>query len=356
LKTRQIKYSLVIFIMINIYASIQLKAQDAHFSQFCNAPLSMNPSAAGSFNSDMRVLTNYRNQWRSISAPYKTFAFSYDMGIRKKEKRKTSYLGAGISFMNDKAGDAELSLNQVNLSFAYHLRTSTYNTISVGIQGGYAQRSINFENLQWDSQFNGSSFDPNLPSNEPANFASLSSYSDFGTGVQWTYSKGEMYSTANDQLMMNAGVAAFHVNKPDLSFYSTTLDNLPMKIVVHATSQIGFKNTKNSIVPALIYMQQGPLKNIIAGFLVRRSLMAASKYTGNIKGAAISFGGLYRVGDAVIPQVQIEFANYAIGFSYDINISGLTNITAGKGGFEISLRFINPNPFTGRTNVPMAPK
>jgi type IX secretion system PorP/SprF family membrane protein len=341
-------------LMICINAFQFTNAQDNHFSQFYNAPLCMNPSTTGGFNSKLRILTNYRNQWRSISTPYNTFAFSYDMGIRKV-KGRSGFLGAGISFTSDKAGDAELSQNQVNLSFAYHLKISSYNIISLGIQGGFAQRSINSGNLQWDSQFDGSSFDPSLPSNEPVNFSSLSSYPDFGTGMQWTYSKGEMYTTANDQLMINVGIAAFHVNKPELSFYSSALDNLPVKAVVHATSQIGFKNTKYSIIPALIYMQQGPLRNIIAGLLVRRNLLTASKYTGNIKGASVSFGGLYRVGDAIIPQIQIEFANYALGFSYDVNTSGLTSITSGKGGFEISLRFYNPNPFTSSQNIPMSP-
>ena len=46
--------------------------------------------------------------------------------------------------------------------------------------------------------------------------------------------------------------------------------------------------------------------------------------------------------------MQLEFANYAMGMSYDVNTSGLIYATSGKGGFEISLRWINPNPFTGK--------
>ena len=314
----------------------------------------MNPAETGDLKSDIRAFTSYRSQWKSISTPYETFTFSYDMGI-KKNFQKSGFLGAGISFTRDKAGDVQLSMNQVNLSLAYHLKTSLYNTISVGILGGYAQRTINADKLQWDNQFNGSTFDPNLPSNEPFNSTTLSSYADFGTGIQWNYSKSEMYISANNQLMIDAGVAVFHVNRPDLSFYTSSVDRLPMKIVAHATSRIGIINTNTAIVPAILYVQQGPLKEIDAGLLIRKILKTASLYTGNIKGSAFSFGGLYRVGDAVIPQIQIEYANFAIGLSYDVNISGLTKYTDGRGGLEISLRFFNPNPFTGQSIIRNTP-
>jgi len=49
------------------------------------------------------------------------------------------------------------------------------------------------------------------------------------------------------------------------------------------------------------------------------------------------------VGDALIPTLILEIASYSVGFSYDLNISALKAATKGKGGFEISLRYINRN-------------
>ncbi|MFH0864741.1 MAG: PorP/SprF family type IX secretion system membrane protein [Bacteroidota bacterium] len=350
MKTVSLKIKSVIYAVFFIcfcYGPIKLAAQDLHFSQYCNSPLSLNPSLAGAFNGDIRLLTNYRDQWKSISTPYKTFAFSGDMGLFRK-KTRSSFLGSGISFISDKAGTSQLSINQVSLSLAYHVQISGYNTFSAGIQGGFTQRSINFDNLKWDNQYNGNSFDPSLPTYE-ANYDNNLFYSDFAGGIQWTYTRGEMYATANNQLNINAGAAMFHINQPNISFYPFSKDLLPIKIVLHGNSQIGFKNSKVSLLPSIIYIQQGPLKNIITGGFVRIKLVNESKYTGYIKGAALSFGGLCRINDAIIPVVQFEFAQYAIGMSYDVNTSDLINVSSGKGGFEISLRFINPNPFTGKT-------
>lgn len=324
----------------------QTMAQDAQFSQYYNSPLTMNPSLTGAFNGENRLLVNYRSQWSSISTPYKTFAFSYDMGLRKK-KGRTGFLGAGISFLSDRSGTSQLGLNQVNLSLAYHAHISDYNTVSAGIMGGFAQRSIDFSKLSWNSQYDGNNYDPNLPTDETG-YSQNKSYGDFGAGLQWTYTKGEMYATANNQLNINLGVAAFHVNQPNIAFFSTEKDQLPIKIVLHGNSQIGFSNSKFSIVPSFLYVQQGAQKDIIAGGLLRIRLQEESKYTGFIKGAALSFGSLYRVGDAFIPDLQLEFSNYAMGISYDVNTSGLKYASSGRGGLEISLRWINPNPFAGK--------
>jgi hypothetical protein len=147
---------------------------------------------------------------------------------------------------------------------------------------------------------------------------------------------------------MNAGIAAFHVNEPNVSFYSAAKDNLPVKFIAHASLQIGISNSNISLAPSAEYIQQGSQKDIIAGAMIKYKLIEESRYTGFVKGANLSLGALYRVSDAFIPCVQMEFANYAIGLSYDTNISRLTNATSGKGGFEISLRFINPNPFISK--------
>lgn len=325
----------------------EAKCQDAQFSQFYNAPSILNPSLAGAFNGNIRLQINYKDQWRSISAPYKTFNFSCDMGLLKN-KGKTGFLGVGVSFSSDRAGSSQLGLNQANLSIAYHLKISDLNNLSAGLIAGFAQRTIDYSKLQWNSQYDGSNFNPSLPSYETG-YSENNTYPDFGAGIEWTHTRGEQYATANDQLFINAGIAVFHFNQPNISFYSSATDNLPTKIIFHGKTQIGLSGTKYSLVPVILYIQQGKQKDIIAGGSIRIKLIEESKYTGFNKAAAISLGGLYRYADAFIPYVQLEFTDYTVGLSYDVNISGLTNATSGRGGFEISLRWINPGPFTGNS-------
>jgi len=101
-----------------------------------------------------------------------------------------------------------------------------------------------------------------------------------------------------------------------------------------------------ALKPKFISYFQGPARQITGGFLVRYMLREETKYTGFFSEMAISFGGYYRVGDALSPSAEFEIGGLAIGFAYDLNMSGLSSATNGNGGPEVFLRFITPNPFS----------
>ena len=341
---------------------VKVKAQDLHFSQFYNTPLLLNPALTGSFSGGFRLSTCYKNQWQSISPePYRTFTFSGEKNFRLK--LLNDYIGAGLTFFTDKAGLSQFGLNHINATCAFHKRFSPKNEITIGLLGGIAQQSVNFASLQWPSQYNGAGYDPTMPSNEvdPSNKL----LGDFSGGVTWNYTKGgEMYATANNQFNVNLGVSFFHIIPPNQSVYpkkervattsgySLTEDRSSIKIMMHGFTIIGFNNDKMAVVPSFMYVLQGPLQDRLVGASLRFLLADASKHTGFMKGAALSLGGHYRVGDAVLPAILLEIDQYALGISYDINTSNLTTASSGKGGIEISLRYISPLPKPIPTKTP----
>ena len=153
-----------------------------------------------------------------------------------------------------------------------------------------------------------------------------------------------MYATANDMMIIHAGLALTHLNKPKYSYYGSD-EKLYMKTVGHIDALIGVKNTNLAIAPGFLYMGQGPSGEFLPGMYFRYMLREESKFTGFVKGASIMVGTHLRIKDAFIPSVQLEIAEYTLGISYDMNVSGLKSATSGKGGFEISLRYGNPNSF-----------
>ena len=94
-----------------------------------------------------------------------------------------------------------------------------------------------------------------------------------------------------------------------------------------------------------MYFRQGPAQEIFFGGSLMYMLKEESKYTDYVKGAALSLGGYYRNKDAVVITSLLEFGNYALCVSYDINTSDLSTASSGRGGLEISLRFLSPSPF-----------
>jgi type IX secretion system PorP/SprF family membrane protein len=322
--------------------SIAAQAQDIHFSQFYMSPLTQNPGMAG-VNHDMQALINYKDQWKSVATPYKTVAASFDMKLTKKKEK--GFWAAGVNFYSDKAGDAKMGTTQGNLTAAYHVPLSKYHTLGAGVQGGFVQRSINYSALQWGNQYDGTSFNSTLATGEPVGNTSFT-YADMGAGLVWNFNNtaGGVNVTDNHDLKATAGFSVFHIHQPGYSFYDSG-EKLYMKYVLHGNALYSIKNTKIAIAPGFMYYRQGKAQEIFLGSLVRYKFKQDSKYTGFQEGAAFSLGGFVRTKDAVALAMLLEYSNYAIGISYDVNTSGLKAASDMKGGMEISLRFVNPNPF-----------
>ncbi|MES2397470.1 MAG: PorP/SprF family type IX secretion system membrane protein [Bacteroidota bacterium] len=324
-------------------------AQDIHFSQTNMTPLFLNPSLTGFNGSNHRVFLNYKNQWIGMGATgatYRTTMFSYDTRLLTK-KFKTGYVGAGINAFKDIAGDLKLGTTQLNISFSGIVFINKKQSVSGGIQGGYVQKSINSSDMKWDSQYDESSgaFNPSLSSNDVVSIPPYR-YGDFSAGLAWVYNSKQSHMSANNQVKVNLGIAAFHINRPNqkLNPYSTnTIDNLNSKFIAHGSAQIGIAATHYEVVPSAVLFKQGPAFELNIGTMIRWTIKGESRYTGYVQPMALSLGAQYRMKDALIPMMLFEYSNYAMGVSYDVNISSLKQGTKGKGGLEISLRFATPN-------------
>ena len=333
-------------------------SQDIHFSQYNFSPLTLNPALTSAYK-DIQATLHYKDQWNSMNA-YKTASATFEIKLGQPnwvkvdrltgafKQKLAKGLAFGLNAFSDKAGDGKMKQTQANLSIAYHARLNEHNTLSAGLMGGFGQRSIVPEGLRWNNQYASGSYDPTISSGE--NFSKQSFvYGDYNMGLLWSYGDASRYATANDQKHINAGISLGHLNSPGLSFVSTDAERLDWKWTAHANSLIGIKNSLYSVGPSILFMQQGPLREITFGALVKYKFKEESKYTGYVRGAAISAGCYYRNKDAVIPYLLLEVDAYSLGLSYDTNISGLKTATAGRGGFEITLRFNTPSSFLFQT-------
>ena len=347
-----LRHAFSVLALVIVYAH-GVKGQDIHFSQFYETPLLMNPANSGFFNGDIRGIVNYKNQWASIGNPYTTGMFSVDGGILKNKINKV-HIGAGLTVYADKAGKSEFGTTQVLGALSGIVKLNDKSLLSAGFNGGFAQKGIKNAELEWGNQYNPSSgiYDPlyNSPENIPTENAS---YADFGAGLSWRFNSRPSNMTSNDRISANFGIAILHLNQPKQSFYVDDIESLYSKLVVHGQTYIGIKNTTLAIIPSFLIYKQKNQQEIIVGGLVRYALSEESKYTGFIKESAIFLGGHYRLGDAFIPSVYFEISSFSVGVSYDITLSDLALSAGATGGIEISLRFINPNPFKNKSGGAM---
>ncbi|MCX6294605.1 MAG: PorP/SprF family type IX secretion system membrane protein [Bacteroidetes bacterium] len=331
-------------------------SQDMHFSQYDENPSLVNPALTGA-NFVMRASVIYKDQWRSVTVPYKTYGASYDMKFKasswdkvdpfrtKAYKKAFNRLAGGLAFYSDKAGDGNMGTNQANLSLATFVKAGDYSSFSLGLQGGIVQKTVDYSKFIFSNQYNGTTgYDQSIVNGE--HFGSQSFvYPDFAAGLLWNYSKDEKAIGENNQIKADVGFGMFHINKPKQKFLVGTNEQLFSKYVIHGKLLMGIPHSNVALVPSILVELQGSSKEILGGMMFKYYLKEDSKYTGYVKRSSIGLGVSYRYKDAVIVSALLEMGHYAVGLCYDINTSALTKVSTLRGGPEIMLRFNSANPF-----------
>src|SRR5690606_4380372 len=122
-------------------------------------------------------------------APFTTIAAHADMQLLRN-KNITNWMGVGLAFFSDKAGQGILSLDKIQASLAYHVQMQDNSMLSAGASVSYVQRSIDFNRLTFDVQWDGFRFNPNASQQEPYARQSLN-YVDVMLGANYAYFPSE---------------------------------------------------------------------------------------------------------------------------------------------------------------------
>lgn len=329
------------FLLVVMFTGIAV-AQDIHLSQFYNSDLLLNPAKTGDFDGDYRITANYRNQWREISNPISTYLVGFDKGFHYY----THEFDGGILVARDEFGGFQTVTTKVLLSAAYAYTYKEHN-FRGGLQTGMVFNKTNLDNQTFPDQWNFNPgpnqtgfFDPNIPNMEnslnPAN-----NYLDINAGVQW--------SKKYKKIQPKIGFAANHINRPKNSYFSTFTERLRARKVVHAEMNY-IINEKTILQPKLLFMWTTKANDMVLGTNVRHALK--NKSITSIYWGAHYRHGVMRLVDAVIPTVGLKYKKFDLGFSYDVNVSSLSNGTKRKSSLEFSLIYIAASSKTRYITIP----
>jgi type IX secretion system PorP/SprF family membrane protein len=313
-------------LVIALLASCAVKAQDLHFSQWYNSPLTTNPANTGFIpEADYRLGANYRNQWSSImSMPYKTMSVWGDVQLFR-ERIESGWLGAGGVILRDVAGSGSLTSTKVYGSIAYHQMISDAHLLSAGFNVGWSNKRINSQDLKFPDQFDGRFFDTKIPTSVVLDNPSVN-YFDVQMGLNYAYFPTEF-------LYVNGGISVAHLNRARESFFDTDISGSETRIPVRYTAfaNASYKLNDDVIVnPMAYYTRQANASELVGG--------ANLQYNLSGDGESQLLGGLYlRPGDAVIPMVGFQWKNIRLVFSYDATTSSLKQYNNGRGAYEFGL-------------------
>ncbi len=305
--------------------TMSLKGQDIHFSQAFETPLLRNPSLAGLFNGDVRVQSVYRNQWNSVTVPYQTVSLNAEYKL--PVGRGDDFLTLGAQVLYDKAGTVAMTTTHFLPAINYHKSLSAERNmyLSMGFIGGLVQRRIDMSKMTTNNQYDGSGFNDGISSGE--SMKPGYSYMDGSAGMSFNSQIG-----TNPEDNMFLGVAYHHINRPaGNSFFSDESIEMKPKWVASAGVKIALTDYTFVTIEA-DHTIQDAYSQTLGG------IMYGLKLDSPDEPQYLIYGGAYlRWKDAIIPVAKIEFRPVAVAVSYDVNISGLSAGSRGRGGLELSL-------------------
>lgn len=326
----------VIFILLA--GLTQLKGQDVHFSQFLYSPFTINPALTGNFDGRYRFGFNYKQQWRSISAPFRTTALWAD----SREIMNIKSTNAGIHFYYDMAGTSQyntLSLS-IPLSYCIELGQKKKHSVNIGVQPSYQYQSLNTDKLTSDSQWNGNKFDPDAPINENFEYTDRHSF-DLGIGAAYNLKKGKWDLTA--------GIGVYNLIESEGSFTQGSGGKIPRRYNIHAGAKIDL-NEKWFLTPGIIYSRQAKFNEIVFGSEFNYVL------NNNPYRYRVIFLGLWDRGvDAGITNIGMYYNNWRVAMGYDVNYSPLKTASDYRGGWELSIIYILRDVLPKRINFKNCP-
>lgn len=310
--------SLVLFCLL---LSCQVLAQDIHFSQFQQMPLHYSPAQTGMFDGDVRFAGIQRTQWKSVTTPFVTFGAAVDF----KNPFELKDWNAGLFIMQDRAGDSQFNTFQINLSLSREFHLSDTETLAAGAQIGFTQKRIDIDALRFDNQWNGFQYDPSL---DPKEILSQEGISFLQLNLGAAYQK--QLAGRND---FTGAIGIYQWSTPDVGFYNeeSSLD-ARFSFSTSATIEI---NDEWDARPAMMLGLQGKFREFLIGGDVRRILMQEKGLWRAV------YGGVYfRTRDAGYILAGMEYDQWNVGLSYDINYSDLDPASNGRGGLEFSIVYI----------------
>jgi type IX secretion system PorP/SprF family membrane protein len=334
------KRLLIIVTICGALASESL-AQDPNFSQFFASPLTLNPALTGKFDGVYRIAANYRNQWPEFNNAFVTGTFSFDIGLLKNRMPEIDQLGIGFLGFTDKSGNGILQNNFAGVSLAYHkgLDEDGLHQLGAGFQTTFVNKRLDVTKVTFEDQLTPFGFTG--VTSEVFNSDQINvKYFDLNAGVFYN-------GSTNGYNNFYLGASMYHINRPKETFQGGQY-YLGSRLTLQAGGKIPV-GQYNFVHISANHSMQAKAHNTIFG----------GAYAMNLNGDVdnpvnLYLGSWYRFQDAIIPYIGLEFGDFHIGATYDVNTSSLKTGSNMRGGAEFSVIYIRKpaDPYAKKLNCP----
>ena len=351
-------------VIVLLYGSLQ--AQDPSFSQFYVNRSYLNPAFTGLENG---VVLNgvSRMQWRNIDGGFNTSYASVETRL------PVFGIGIGLNVLRDEAGIANLTNNQIGMTFSYTIPGKKSN-FHFGIEGKWVQKSVDWNKFvftdqldPWDGIVQESALDPVLD---------RVSYGDLNFGFVWRNETDikigkQKFSNVRSHLGVSFNHLPYLINKNLQGFDSflnqefsvaprTTIHGgmiIPIKFLEGATGKKvafspnfkldsqgeSFLNFKENMTVGTVGMYT-LVDNFYVGLLYQNRVFLPSNI--HTDSYIFSLGGYANNPFSRNPSEQ---PNLFLGLSFDLHTTGVGPLAGNTLEFNIRYRFLENANFGFKT-------
>ena len=292
------KIIFIAVILIGVSASKSFGQQEPQYTQYMFNMMSVNPAYTGTKEA-LNALMLSRLQWIGVEGAPVSHTFALHTPI--KDKR----IGVGASVIADNIGP--VTNTYINLNYAHRVKLTEDITLSLGLKGGVYNYHVGLSDLSLNELDN--AFQQDFKKNFQPNL---------GAGA---------YLYTNDYYV---GFSVPKLIKTELEEVGAS-DDLNSELKRHFFITGGYIYSLNSdwkLKPsALIKMVEGapPSMDITAQALYMDKFW---------------MGTTYRVGDALAFLLEMQVnRQLVVGYSYDVTLSGMSNVSNGSHEILISYDF-----------------
>jgi type IX secretion system PorP/SprF family membrane protein len=344
-----------VFVLGIFWFQADLSAQDPRFSQYYANPSRINPALTGVFDGQVRLQALYREQFTSVAGPeaYKLAAASFEMRL---PVGRFDQMGIGLDFLRDEAGTSNFQRLHANLGMTYIKQLSgsrgsdNAQYLSGGAQIGFGQWSFEANRLWFSSQFDPGTISVNEGQNSGEDFEGQEYrlHMSINAGLLW-------YALLDENASVYAGAGLYHANNPNIAFANDYFQPLDRRWVAHIGGEVPL-NDDLSLLPAVIYMQQGPATSTTLGTQLKyygRNLSDLDMKLGLWLHAGQSPTSSFQL-ESIILSTVLEMPSLSLGLSYDFTGSPLTLVNEGRGALEINIayKYLQERGRSYRVNCP----
>lgn len=308
-------------------------AQDPTFAQFYQFRTYLNPAATGS-EKGLNVAMIYKNQWAYVPGGFNTYGMSVDV----QSARASS--GFGVTAYRDVEAKT-LQTNYISGSYAYIAQISKNINLHFGVNAAFVNKSIDRSKLIFTDQL-----DPEVgqvPGGSSSNIVLRKvNYFDLDAGMLLRF----RYNIHKHAVHNSFGFAVHHLTRPDESFQNINT-KIPMRFTVSYGAMFPVsrgkykRNVDFYVSPVLKFDYMNKLRVYNAGmFATFKPVYAGAMYQLN-QYKNNNTHGLIIIGGIDWDLGKDDFMTLNVGYSYQLDFTGVTSKSRGQHEITIRMNFNN---------------